>query len=88
MSQNPRDQINKASWTLVEGIKDAVSSNLLTATTTKRVDIKPEVLERLLAIVNASIDEGFHRGSRTFGKVVDTALSAAALPPLAKKKSG
>lgn len=90
--QNPRDQIDKAAFTLMEGIKDAVQANLAAASSTGQLDVKGDTLARLLTLVNASIEEGYHRGNRTFGKAVDGALATAALPPLdatgAKKKSG
>lgn len=89
MSKNPRDQIDKASWLLTEGIKDAVSANIMAAA--PKLEIKGEALNRLLSIVGASIEEGYHRGHRVFGKSVDKALEEATLPPLekvSKKKSG
>ena len=87
---NPRDQINKASWTLMEGIKDAVTTNITTAARQVQLDIKGDVLARLLMIVNASVEEGYHRGSRVFTKAIENALRDAAMPPLEaspKKKS-
>lgn len=90
--QKPRESIDKASWTMMEGIKDAVSANLAAASSRGQLDVKGETLSRLLQLVNASIEEGYHRSSRTFGKACDAALAAAALPPLeapsTKKKSG
>ena len=82
MSKNPRDQINKASWTLMEGIKDALSANLTAAVSQKTVDIKPEEFAKLLTIVNASVEQGYHRAARTFDKVVDVALTQAEMHPL------
>ena len=75
---NPRDQINKASWTLMEGIKDAVGQNVTMAAKDNKIgDIKTGDLGKLLMIINASIEEGYHRAARTFGKVVDNAVDAA-----------
>lgn len=88
-TQNPREQINKASWNLVEGIKDAVSANLAAASHQAKLDVKGDVLQRLLTLVNASIEEGFHRGNRVFTKAVDKAMADASMPTLtpSKKKS-
>lgn len=90
MSKNSSDRVNKAAWTLVEGIKDAVSANIATAARTGEVNIRPADLPRLLAIVSASIEEGYHKGSKVFDRVVNDAVSQAAMPPLqsqTKKKS-
>lgn len=88
---NPRDQIDKASFTLVEGIKDAVAANIASASQQSQLNIDKETLPRLLAVINASIEEGYHRGNRVFMRTVESALGDAALPPLsaapAKKKS-
>ena len=89
--QNPRDQVDKAAWTLMESIKDSVSANLAAASSRGQLDVKGETLARLLTLVNASIEEGFHKGNRVFGRVVDQALKDAALPALGtvtKKKTG
>ena len=68
-NRNPHDQISKASWTLMEGIKDAVNTNVATASRTV-LKIEPQVLVKLLAIINASVEEGFHKGSKTFSRAV------------------
>lgn len=90
---NPRDQIDKASAMLVEAIKDAVNANLAAASSRGQLDVKGDVLVRLLALTNASIEEGYHRANRSFGKSVELALVTATFPKLdtvtsAKKKSG
>jgi len=66
---NPHDQISKAAWTLMEGIKDSVNNNVTTATRTA-LKVDPQVLVKLLAIINSSIEEGFHKGSKTFSRAV------------------
>lgn len=92
MSKNPRDQIDKASWMLLESIRDAVVANVTAASSRGQIDVKGNALARLLTIINASTEEGYHRASQTFSKAVDKALVDAALPPLeafdSKKKSG
>lgn len=81
-SKKPSDQINKAAWTLTEGIKDAVSANVRIAISTKQVKVDNDQLSKILAIIDASIDEGYHRGSRVFSRVVDAAIDQAAMPQL------
>lgn len=89
MSKTPRDQIDKASWNLMESIKDAVTANVVAAA--PGLDVKGDALQKLLTIAGASVEEGFHRAHRTFSKTVEKALTEAAMPPLdthAKKNSG
>ena len=76
---------------LMNAAKDAVTTNIMTAVRTSKVDVKPEQLSTLLLIVNASVEEGYQRGFRFFSHVVNTALTEAVtdatMPALTKKKS-
>lgn len=83
-----RDKINKSSWTLIEGIKDSVTNNLTTAMRSGQLKIEATQVPALLALLQASIEEGYHKGHKTFSKTVDAALTEAAMPSLdpAKKK--
>ena len=89
--QNPRDQVAKAAWNLFEGVKDTVQANLLAASSNGQLDIKGDTLARLMLVVNASIEEGYHRGNKAFGKAIDHVVASVAAPPLfprPTKKSG
>jgi hypothetical protein len=72
---NPNDQINKAAWTLAEGIKDTVIANVTAAV---RTSLKIEATEvvKLLSIIGPSIEEGFHRGAKVFERTVKSVLPA------------
>lgn len=86
----PRDQINKASWLLVEAIKDSVTANLAAAVQTKKLDVNNEQLSMLLNVVNASIEAGYHRANREFVRSADKAIESAvddAVAVVTKKKS-
>lgn len=86
---NSKNQIDRAVKNLVDGIKDAVDINIVTAARTKQIDIKPEQLPTLLALIKASIEEGHLKGSRVFTRTIADALAAEALPALVtKKKTG
>ena len=89
-NQNPRDQINKASWTLVENIQDTLAINVSLAARDPSTKLEPEALRRLLRVVAASVEEGYHKGLRGFSKTVESALLTEALPelvPTKKKRS-
>lgn len=71
----PKDKINKSSWTLHQSVKDAVAENVVTAIHGGQLKIEAASVEKLLAVIAASADEGYHRGARTFTRVVEIALS-------------
>jgi hypothetical protein len=89
---DPREQINRASWTIVEAVKDSLAANLLQASTQGKMPIKGDDLAKLLVMVNASVEEGGHKASRTFNRTVDAIVSKleqelpAETPPRTKKK--
>jgi hypothetical protein len=75
---HPRDKIGKSSWTLFETAKDAIATNITTAVRSGQLKVEADQIERLLAIINASADEGYHRGFKAFMKGVDAGLDEAA----------
>jgi len=83
--KNSRDMLNKASWTLMEVIRDAVTTNVTTAARNKQLAIDPKELPKLLTILGASVEEGYHRGAKGFSRTVDAAVAAE---PPAKKNPG
>jgi hypothetical protein len=74
--QNPRNQIDKASLSFLDSIKDTVNANIMTASRSI-VKLEPNDLAKLMTIINASVEEGFHRAARVFSKSVDVAIAAA-----------
>lgn len=86
----PNDKIRKSSWTLHESVKDALVINITNAVMAGQLKIEQAVLEKLLVLMAASADEGYHKGIRAFNKTVDVSIEEAKLdaemPSLAKKK--
>jgi len=86
----PRDKIGKTSWTLHESVKDTVAQNLVNAIRGGQLKIEAASVEKLLSLIAASADEGYHRGHKNFMNSVNTciseAVSEAELPPLTAKK--
>lgn len=72
----PRDQINKLSWTFHESVKDVTATNLVNAIRSGQLKIEAASVERLLAVIGASADEGYHKGIRAFQKNVDSIIKA------------
>lgn len=87
----PRDKISKSSWTLLESVKDATTANITNAIRSGQLKIEAAQVEKLLALLAASADEGFHRAHKTFLRGADEALKEAALgesmPSLSKGSS-
>jgi hypothetical protein len=75
--KNPRDMLSKASWSLMEVIKDAATTNITTALRTGQINIDAKEVQKLLTVVSASVEEGYHRGFRSFTKTVEAAVQAA-----------
>ena len=75
--KNPRDMLSKASWTLMEGMKDAVSANVTQALRTSQLNVDAKEVPKLMALISASLEEGYHRGFRSFDKTIQAAVAAA-----------
>lgn len=82
----PRDQINKASWEIVESIKDTVLTNLVTGAKTGQLKIEASQIQSILAVLQASIEAGYQKVNRSFMAKVDEALANHAMPELSSKK--
>jgi hypothetical protein len=72
--KNPKDMLSKASWMLMEVMKDTVTSNLTLSLRTGQLVIKDDQIAKLMMIVGASIEEGYHKGFRSFTKVIDATV--------------
>lgn len=72
---NPRDRINRASFSVVEGTKRYVSATLQELVRTGRLKIDRRELPGLVYVVHAAIDAGYQEGHVDFMKSVDSALN-------------
>lgn len=73
----PQDKISKTSWTLHETVKDAVSQNIVTAIKGGQLKVEAATVEKLLAVISASADEGYHRGHKNFMNTVKSSIAEA-----------
>jgi hypothetical protein len=83
--QKMLDAIDKAGWLLMTEAKNAVSVNLTTATKSKQLKIDEATLQQLLALVVASLDEGYSRGTRVFSRTVKDSVDGAWPKPEPRK---
>jgi len=84
---NLRDKISKASRNHFSVAKDVVLKNVAVAAESGNLKIDSDVLPSLLALVNNSLDEGYHKGHRVFDREVNEFLSKSVeMVPVTKKK--
>jgi hypothetical protein len=69
-----KDKIIKASWNHFEGAKDVLVSNIIAASRDGRIKIENSVLPQLLSLLNASLEEGYHKGFNAFDKELSRSL--------------
>lgn len=82
------DKIGKSSWVLLEGIKDSVNNNVHTAVKSGQLKVDAKVLPLLLTLLNASMEEGYHKGYKTFMKAATVAIEqtqGVSVKPVKKK---
>lgn len=78
---HPNDKINKASWNLLEGARDAVVKNVSIAVRDGKIKVESSSLPQLLSLISASINEGYHNGYNVFNRELAAAMKAASVPP-------
>lgn len=70
----PKDKIVKASWNLLGSSKDTLLTNISNAVRNGTIKVEQDSIERLMQLINTSIDEGYHRGYNVFEREVDSSL--------------
>ena len=71
---NITDKINKAAWNLVESIRDTTTRSVVTLVTSKQIEIKPEDMQKLIAVISTTIEAGYQNGTRVFERTVNELL--------------
>lgn len=86
MDKNPRDVIMQATQSLLESAKSAVTADIVTAVRMGQLKLENEQVQKLLLLMGSSIEEGFNRASRSFSRVVESALGTVEPQPTPSKK--
>lgn len=73
---NVKDKINKAAWNLIESIRDTTTRAVMTLVSSKQIEMKPEHLQKLITVINTTIESGFQNGTRVFERTVDEQFKA------------
>lgn len=86
-----RDKVGKLTLGLLDSSKDSVEANLVAALRGGQLKVEATQVPTLLMIVKASIDEGFHKGYRSYLKSIDVVVADAIadskdIPEKASKK--
>jgi len=68
-----KQDVDKSVWRVVQHIKDTVTKNLVEATKNGTVaGVEPAALERLVLLVNKSVDQGYHTSVRQLDEALNT----------------
>jgi hypothetical protein len=74
------DKILKSFFNYVEGIKDVVNKNLVSSVNEKLISIDPSTLSALANLINASVDEAFHRGQSSLLREITGVFATESKP--------
>lgn len=83
---NVKDKINKAAWNMIESIRDMTTRSVMTLATSQQIEIKQEDLQKLISVINTTIESGFQNGARVFERTVDEQLKEYAASPKSEVK--
>lgn len=86
MKHKETAQISKSAYQLVQHAKSVASQNLVTAVARGDLRVERSELQKLVAVVESSIDESFLSASRAFETEVDATLAAVAVTTGKAKK--
>lgn len=66
MKHKEISQLSKSAWRFIEQAKTNAAQNIVLAASKNEIRIEKSELPKLLALVNASIDQGYHQISKSF----------------------
>lgn len=72
---SPREKLNRASFTLMETIKDYVLTSFVTVAQSSKNKLTAAQIQELQTLISQSIEAGYHRGAVGFIKEVDSVIS-------------
>lgn len=75
--QKFKNDIIKSSWTAASNIKDVISRNIVKAVASKEVNVPREQLNKLIMLLQASVDEAFESSLKNFKKELDKCMTEA-----------
>ena len=70
-NQKLKNELTKSAWQISTNIKDVLARNIVKSAHNKDVVIPNEALQKVIYIMNASVDEAFEGSLKAFQKEVD-----------------
>lgn len=64
------DKITSESRLIVDSVKDTLSRNIVSASRSKMIDLNEDQLNKLLNLVNVSLDEGYQKVLTSYQKKI------------------
>lgn len=62
----PNNSLDKASWELVEILKETTKKNLVAAVNTEQLKISQDVLPKLFTLLDSSVAEAYNKSYKNF----------------------
>ena len=81
----PRERINREMMTIIQSVKDNVTTDLLQAQRQGKIQIDEKQLAQVSSLVNQLIDATYYRSNKAFMRAVDAALESGGVPGPEKK---
>jgi len=82
-----KQDVDKSVWQVVQHIKDTVTKNIVEATRNGNVTgVEAAALERLVLLVNKSVDQGYQASVRQLDETLDTFQQNVQVKSRTKKK--
>lgn len=73
MKQN--NEVQKALWNVVMHCRDTAATNFLVYANKSKLDVKNDELQKLVALIKTSVEEGYHQASKEFDKKLDKVMT-------------
>lgn len=67
--------ISRAVWEMFTASKDVVKANLLNTVTSGKLNLNPQQFDLVTQLVDASLDESFHRSHGVFCKTIAKSIA-------------
>lgn len=74
---SPKEKLNRASWTLLQSIRDYTLTTVATAIQSGKIKIDQAQSKQLQELLNVALEAGYHRAAVGFIKEVDGAMEEA-----------
>lgn len=71
---SPKEKLNRASWTLLQTIRDYTLSTVATAIQSGKIKVDQTQAKQLQDLLSVTLEAGYHRGAVGFLREIDSAI--------------